>query len=360
MSGYDTAAAVLEEAVGMRTDGSLRDRLVRCVDAAAAAAGTTPERYAAGLRRGSGALAALVEAMTVHESSFFRHAGQLEALADAVAAHPGPLTLWSAGCSRGQEPWSLAVLLRERGRGDARVVATDVSASALAYAERGRYTPGELRGLSPARLERWTVPAGDGGLRAVRDELRHGVRFVPHNLALDDPPFPEGTARAVLCRNVLIYLVDGAAEAAVERIHRWLPPGGYLFLGEAETLWSVSERFEVCRFAESFGYRRGEERSRPAPPGAGAGAGAGAGDGAGAGAGAPGAGPGGGPEPLALLEAALSAAASGEEDRARHLLLAARGALLRPGAGGSSIEGYDVASLLRLVDARLAGPGGGG
>ncbi|GAB7191822.1 hypothetical protein NUM3379_25300 [Kineococcus sp. NUM-3379] len=355
MSGYQVAATVLEEAVGMRTDGSLRDRLVRCVDAAAAAAGTTPERYAAGLRRGSGALAALVEAMTVHESSFFRHAGQLEALADAVAGHPGPLTLWSAGCSRGQEPWSLAVLLSERGRGDARVIATDVSSAALASAERGRYTPGELRGLSPERLERWTVPAGDGGRRAVRDELRRMVRFTPHNLALDDPPFPERTARAVLCRNVLIYLVDGAVEAAVERIHRWLPGGGYLFLGEAETLWSVSERFEVCRFADSFAYRRGEERPRSAPPAGGAG-----GPGAAGGAGDPGAGgPGaGGPEPLALLEAALSAAASGEEDRARHLLLAARGALLRPGARGG-VEGYDVASLLRLVDARLAGPGGG-
>src|SRR5215211_536546 len=127
----------------------------------------------------------LLERITVQESSFFRHEPQFEVVAREAAGHPGGV-IWSAGCAGGEETWSLAMLLAERGLDGWSVLGTDVSRTAIERAQAGRYGERRLRGLSEERRQRFLRQAG--GEFEVTDELRPRVRFAVHNLVSQPPP----------------------------------------------------------------------------------------------------------------------------------------------------------------------------
>ncbi len=224
----------------------------------------------------------LLDEVTVPETHFFRNPPQVAALRSTVvpqllreAAARGDrrLRCWSAGCSTGEEPYTLAALLREQlppGRSfDARVLGTDVSQRALAAAEQARYGERSLRLVGAAALARHFAPLPDGRW-AVRPEVRALVELRHHNLVTEPVPAAPGELDLVLCRNVTIYFDRETTRALLGRLHDALRPGGWLLLGHAETLWQVSDAFTLVPVGSgddaAFLYRRpapGQRRSAP-------------------------------------------------------------------------------------------------
>ena len=265
---FRTAAQTLARRVGLRLDAGERGRLERSVREEAEARRSSVEDYVASLARDAQALQGLLDRVTVQETSFFRDPAQFEALAEhVVPTLPPPVTIWSAGCSNGQEPYSLAMVLEEAGVPEWRVIATDISTKAIERTERGRYAERELRGLSPRRRDRH-LRRVDGEWEVV-PSLRERVTVLRHNLAAEPPPFDPGTCPVVFCRNVLIYFTERDLLAVLHRLDRWLPPAGFLFLGFSESLWQVTDAFRAERIGEAFVYRPASaaapavERDRP-------------------------------------------------------------------------------------------------
>lgn len=192
----------------------------------------------------------LVASLSIHVSQFFRNATLFDALQKKVL--PKLLTclagrivrFWSIGCSAGQEPYSLAMLLaesfaREAGQGQFEILATDIDAGMLARAEAGRYDKQGLHGVSPERLERF-FSADDRGF-SLRQEIRCLVRFSRMDLQQLEQ---YQSADLVLCRNTLIYFNRPAQEKILHAIADILPQGGILVLGKSESMpTSLRSRF---------------------------------------------------------------------------------------------------------------------
>ncbi len=254
----DQVTKLLNAQIGLRPEPTLRGRLRRCIRDEAAATGTELTTYAGTLTQPD-ALQRLLNRITVQETSFFRHPEHFEVLARDVLPHLSqPVTIWSAGCANGQEAYSLAMVLEEQGIAG-NVIASDLSTAALHRTDAGRYAPREVSGLSPARLARHMTHSGKGW--QVNDAIRNRVSTMRHNL-VDPSPDRVRTAQVVFCRNVLIYFSPDHARAFLDHVADALPRSGYLFLGSAESIWPVSDRFETVRIDETFIYRR---RTAPAP-----------------------------------------------------------------------------------------------
>lgn len=216
-------------------------------------------------------LRALATELTVGETYFFRHHEQLRAFAEVVvperlaAREPERrLTILSAGCASGEEPYSLAMLLRERIDTTAWSItlrAVDVDPRAIARAVAGRYTSWSLRETSPPLRERWFRAVGREHVLA--DEIREMVAFREKNLAHEDLELlPPSTYDVVFCRNVLMYFEPERAQAVIARIARALVPGGALFLGHAETLRGVSTGLEIRAERGAFFYEKAAPAGR--------------------------------------------------------------------------------------------------
>lgn len=226
-------ARVLAEEVGLSLADGLDYALGSGLEAAAAASGADSEVLARRVvDRDPAAIATLVEHAAVLETAFWRHPEQLEAVASAVSARPGPVRIWSAGCATGEEPYSVAIALLEAGRHDAgdRILATDVSMRALDAARAATYADRALRRLPFDVAERWLLP---GKRRRVAPGARALVAFQQHNLVRDPPP-AGAPFDVVLCRNVLIYFEPETAAAVLDRLVGALVPGGLLVLGPVE------------------------------------------------------------------------------------------------------------------------------
>jgi chemotaxis protein methyltransferase CheR len=192
-----------------------------------------------------------VDAMATHESLFFRDATPFEQLKTHLLPElharrtPGvPLRVWSAACSSGQEPYSLAILGREMapllGGRRLQILATDMSEAVLEKARAGVYSEFEVRrGLSPERLQKWFVKSGRGF--EVAPELKTNVEFRRHNLL--DGPASLGRFDIVFCRNVLIYFDRPDKAKVLEQIARTINPGGALVLGSAESAFGLTDAF---------------------------------------------------------------------------------------------------------------------
>lgn len=188
----------------------------------------------------------VVDALLNRKSSFFRDAGVIETVADAAAAlHAAApsrrLRLWSAGCSHGQEPLSLAMILDERGlAADVEIVATDVSHAAIARAKAARFSQFEIqRGLSVGRMMTWFT--GSGTEWACDPALNARILYRRQNLTSD--PAPAGGFDIILCRNVLFYLSPALRAQVFDRLAKSLRPGGLLVLGAGETVIGQTEAF---------------------------------------------------------------------------------------------------------------------
>ena len=221
----------------MALSPGVRQTLADAFRRAAREAGLPPEPYLRRLLAGEArSVALLVEHAVVGETYFYRHPEQLAALTRVLLlGRPldRPLRIWSAGCATGEEPYTLAMLLLEAGRGQAgdQVLATDVSARALAAARAGQYGEWSLRRLEPALRGRFFRAAGRG--LTVTGEVRSPVEFRRHNLVTGPPP-GDGFD-LVVCRNVLIYFTAATAAAVLERLIASLRPGGWLLVAPVET-----------------------------------------------------------------------------------------------------------------------------
>lgn len=218
----------------------------------------------------------LLDAVTIPETHFFRNPPQMAALRSRLlpelmrraVSRGRPLTVWSAGSSTGEEPYSLAILAAEVAEGlsvspAVRILATDVSSIAIAATEAGRYAGRSLTHVPESTLRTWFT-ATDDGAHEVVPALRGVVEARLHNLVADPPPLGPGEADLVVCRNVTIYFSRDTMRRLIDRFHSVLAPGGYLLVGHAETLWQVTDAFTLVPLGDAFAYRK----DVPAGPGA--------------------------------------------------------------------------------------------
>lgn len=167
---------------------------------------------------------------------FLRDQAELDTLVAALTRDLQPgrrVRLWSAGCSTGQEPYSLAMALLDAGL-QPQILATDLRPEALAEASAGRYSARAAAPLPPAWRARYTVAEKAGAVR-MHPSLSARLRFEPHDIESGaEPPSGSGPFDAIVCRNVLIYIDRPVAVAIVARLATYLRPGGYLLLSAAE------------------------------------------------------------------------------------------------------------------------------
>ncbi len=177
-----------------------------------------------------------IDFLTINVTEFFRTPEKFVELENQVLptllkASPR-LNIWSAGCSTGAEPYSLAIILNEQTRGQRhRILATDLDAEMLAKAKRGVYSINEFKNISPARAQKYfTVRDGSYYLS---EEIKSQVEFKRHNLLVDNY---ERGFDLILCRNVVIYFTEEAKDGIYRRFLASLKPGGVLFVGGTEAI----------------------------------------------------------------------------------------------------------------------------
>ncbi len=265
----------IDATAGLRPPAWVLDaRLARRIEALGL---DEPELYADLIESADGRreLELLIESLRVGETRFFRHRAHVQAVTDVVmpalqrSRAGGAIRAWSAGCATGEEPYTLAILLAGGLPAPAyqvRVLATDISREALASARSGVY-PASALDQVPDQVRRAFEPAGHGHVR-VAAELADLVTFEQRNLA--DPDYPR-QIDLLWCRNVLIYFSAEARRQVVLRLIDSLAPGGFLFVGYAETLRDFAA-LEAVRTPDAVLYRKpapGEravtERPAPAP-----------------------------------------------------------------------------------------------
>ena len=192
---------------------------------------------------------AFTNALTTNLTAFFREPHHFPLLAEHVRARPGPIRVWSAAASTGEEPYSIAITLSEvlgSRAGDARVVATDIDTEALARAEAGIYALEQVHKLGEERMRRF-FQRGTGrqaGMARVRPELRTMVEFAPLNLLAPSWPV-SGPFDAIFCRNVMIYFDKTTQARILERFAPLLKPDGLLFAGHSENFSYITRALRL-------------------------------------------------------------------------------------------------------------------
>jgi chemotaxis protein methyltransferase CheR len=207
---------------------------------------------------------ALLERLLTQETSFFRYPGVYEAFEKRVLPelhtkkfwkNPRTLRVWSAGCSTGEEPYSIAITIADSlsfaDSWNVEILATDIGRQALKHADRGVYKGRSLRGASPHQLDVHFLPVDDG--HQVRPRLRKLVTFAQMNLA---SAVYVGRMDAIFCMNVLIYFSEERRRALVQRFYDTLEPGGYLFLGHSESISKMPVKFQAIVLNDCILYRK--------------------------------------------------------------------------------------------------------
>src|SRR5271154_4322363 len=187
----------------------------------------------------------------MRKTSFFRYPSVYEAFEKRVLPElhvkkfwtsPRTLRIWSAGCSTGEEPYSIAMTISDSGSfaesWNAEILATDVGREALKHAERGLYTGRSVETLTEKQLATHFTPAPGG--QQVKPRLRKMVTYTQMNLA---SAVYVGRMDAIFCMNVLIYFSEERRRALVQRFYETLEPGGYLFLGHSESISKMPVKF---------------------------------------------------------------------------------------------------------------------
>jgi chemotaxis protein methyltransferase CheR len=202
------------------------------------------EEYLEHAREGgpSGEMLHLLDAISTNVTHFFREKHHFEFLSarvrEWVGAGARKLRIWSAGCSSGEEPYTLGMVLAEALRGsalDTRILATDLSTRILRACLEARYHDKSIAEVPSELRERYLDREGDGLAYRVKPSIRSMVTF--QRLNLSRPPFPmNGPMDAIFCRNVMIYFDDAVRRRLLADFHRLLKPGGFLFVGHSENL----------------------------------------------------------------------------------------------------------------------------
>lgn len=215
------------------------------------------DRYVQRVRGDRAALTGVVEALTTNETSWFRDQAPFTALRGTLipevrSCNSGQLRIWSAACSTGQEPYSIAMSLLEEGETQFSILATDLSQAVLTCAKDGTYSQLEInRGMPAPILVRYFTRAGAGW--QVADRVRQSVTFRQHNLL--NPAPAGGPFDIVFLRNVLIYFDAATKKNVLTTVARVVRPGGYLVLGAAETVTGADHLWERIAATRGALYR---------------------------------------------------------------------------------------------------------
>jgi chemotaxis protein methyltransferase CheR len=203
--------------------------------------------------------------ITNNETYFFREAHHFEVLTREIVPpllpqlRSRPLRLLSAGCSSGEEAYSLAITLQNAGLDRAGVAweidACDVNPERIARARAGVYEESALRACDAETRARYFTQTGRS--YRLKDHHRTGVRFLEVNLAVPGALLAVGAYDAILCRNLLIYFGPEAFDGLIRQFAGWLRPGGYLLLGHAESLIDRGTEFEPVCLPDAVVYRAG-------------------------------------------------------------------------------------------------------
>ena len=215
--------------------------------------------------RGDLELQEVVEALTTAETYFFRQDYQLRAFVDELLPalkesneRSKRLTLWSAGCSSGEEVYTLAMLVDRSGLFDdweVRVIGSDISRKRIASARRGIYRENSFRTTTSEERSRYFEPLNDGTFQVI-ERIRAKCHFGQLNLMDRSRATIVGRVDAVFCRNVIIYFDAESRARAIDTMYERLVPGGYLLLGHSESLFHVSTAFELLHLREDLVYRK--------------------------------------------------------------------------------------------------------
>ncbi len=208
-------------------------------------------------------LASAIDELTTNETYFFRELSPLRALIDEIIPdvqqrHPGrPVSIWSAGCSSGEEPYTVLMLAREAGLepgADLHVYASDISRRMLTKARRGLYRDASFRDTDPYFKEKYFLQK-DGSYQ-IRDEVKQHVDFIHLNLVDRTKIAILRTMDVILCRNVIIYFDTDTKREVITTFQQKLHPGGYLLMGHSESLLNLSNDFELRHLTNDMVYRR--------------------------------------------------------------------------------------------------------
>jgi chemotaxis protein methyltransferase CheR len=197
--------------------------------------------------------AEMIDALTTNKTSFLREVSHFDFLrATVFPALNGPVRIWSAGCSSGEEPYTLAMLCNESfpdiATRDVKILSTDISHRVLAQAKAGAYPAENMGDVPAAWLQKYWTRKQDAQGRAVFEaekSLRRLVHFAKLNLMERWPM--QGPFDAILCRNVMIYFDKATQQQLVERYWQLLRPGGHLFVGHSESLTGLAHKFRYVQ-----------------------------------------------------------------------------------------------------------------
>ena len=196
----------------------------------------------------------LVDVLTTNKTDFFREQQHFDFLSQQIIPKldkHGKFRIWSAGCSSGEEPYTIAMLLREElpnvDMYDIRILATDVSSRMVERVRQAQYDKKTLNDVAPLYRNKYFIsPNGKSeGSYRIRDDVRNMVRVARLNLM---QPWPmQGPFDIIFCRNVMIYFDKETQEKLINRYWEMLPPGGYLFVGHSESMAGISHKFQYVQ-----------------------------------------------------------------------------------------------------------------
>jgi chemotaxis protein methyltransferase CheR len=199
-----------------------------------------------------------LESLLTQETSFFRYPAIFQALERVVLpevqarkmwSNPRVLRIWSAGCSTGEEPYSIAITVADTlpfaDAWQIEILATDISRDALQFAERGIYTDRSITNVSPGQLQAHFTNLGDSW--QVKPRIRRMISFAPMNLARS---VYVGRMDCIFCMNVLMYFSEARRNELIRRFYDALEPGGLFFLGHSESMKNVPVKFETAVYGD--------------------------------------------------------------------------------------------------------------
>jgi chemotaxis protein methyltransferase CheR len=210
----------------------------------------------------------IMDILTTNETYFFRESFQLKAFTDEIipelmpkkaARNDRTLRIWSAGCSTGEEPFTIAMLLlemKELQGWKIEIIGTDISQRVLQHARRGVYGKSSFRATDEYYIKRF-FQEQDGGFR-INDEVRELVTISHLNLFDTHRMVMLGRMDLIFCRNVIIYFDAAAKKQVVEAFHNSLYDGGYLLLGHSESLMNITTVFTLRHFKNDMIYQKPE------------------------------------------------------------------------------------------------------
>jgi chemotaxis protein methyltransferase CheR len=213
-----------------------------------------------------GELAQLIDELTTNETYFFRERSQLHALVNEILPETrlerrsrggGPVSVWSAGCASGEEPYSIVILAMQAGfdpTRDLRVYASDISRRMLRRARQGVYRENSFR-ETEAPLRARYFEEKDGHWR-ISDEVKKHVDFIHINLMDRSRIALLGSMDVILCRNVIIYFDGDGKRRVIRTFEEKLRPGGHLLLGHSESLINLSTSLELRHLKTDLVYRK--------------------------------------------------------------------------------------------------------